>query len=394
MSTVPEQEGRASDELVRSLLNAGSMTPDWAESFHAVPRSWFLPDRYWSHDMTTGRNVAVSREEDPEEWARQAFADVPIVTQWDDGRHSGPGPGTVPTSSASMPSVVASMLRDLGVHPGMRVLEIGTGTGWNAGLLTHRLGAENVVTLEVDAAVTVGARTALTRAGLHPTVVCTDGALGYPDAAPYNRVIATAGVRTIPPAWLEQSDPGGLILAPFGTHYSNEDALVYLTVGHDGTASGPFLRPVEFMKLRAQRLDWDRFKDHVTLPYPGNAARSSTHLRPADLGDRWSAQRFAVGLAVPDVAHVVNRAPTGDGSSVWLFSTTERAWACAEFPDDSEPVLYQDGPRRLWDEVERALGWWADQQRPPLDSFGLSVSSEGELRPWLADRSNPVPSFA
>ncbi|WP_084729774.1 hypothetical protein [Streptacidiphilus neutrinimicus] len=87
-------------------------------------------------------------------------------------------------------------------------------------------------------------------------------------------------------------------------------------------------------------------------------------------------------------------APTGDGSSVWLFSTTERAWACAEFPDDGETVVYQDGPRRLWDEVERALGWWADQQRPPLDCFGLSVSSEGELRPWLADRSNPVPSFA
>ncbi|WP_141726977.1 methyltransferase domain-containing protein, partial [Streptomyces niveus] len=75
----------------------------------------------------------------------------------------GTEPGVVATSSASMPSVVAAMLRDLDVSDGMRVLEIGTGTGWNAALLAHRLGSGNVVSVEIDAEVVARARAALGR---------------------------------------------------------------------------------------------------------------------------------------------------------------------------------------------------------------------------------------
>ncbi|MGF6942822.1 protein-L-isoaspartate O-methyltransferase [Streptomyces auratus] len=151
------------------------MTSDWAETFRAVPRALFLPDLVWAHDMATGRSVAVSRSGDAAGWERAAYANVPLVTQWDDGQHTGSEPGTVPTSSASMPSVVATMLRDLDVSDGMRVLEVGTGTGWNAGLLAHRLGSGNVVSVEIDKAVTEQARGALLRAGLHPR----DGPRGW-----------------------------------------------------------------------------------------------------------------------------------------------------------------------------------------------------------------------
>lgn len=163
------------DELVRSLLETGALTSDWAETFRAVPRALFLPDLVWAHDMATGRSVAVSRSGDAAGWERAAYANVPLVTQWDDGQHTGSEPGTVPTSSASMPSVVATMLRDLDVSDGMRVLEVGTGTGWNAGLLAHRLGSGNVVSVEIDKAVTEQARGALLRAGLHPR----DGPRGW-----------------------------------------------------------------------------------------------------------------------------------------------------------------------------------------------------------------------
>ncbi|MGW8557110.1 methyltransferase domain-containing protein [Streptomyces tubercidicus] len=379
----PQQGHRTSDELVRFLLEAGALAPDWRETFSAVPRSLFLSDLVWAHDMATGRSVPVSRSSDPAGWELAAYANVPLVTQWDDGAHTGSEPGTVPTSSASMPSVVAAMLRDLDVSDGMRVLEIGTGTGWNAGLLAHRLGGGNVVSVEIDEAVTDQARGALLRAGLHPETVHGDGGDGWPGGAPYDRVIVTAGVRTVPPCWWEQSQPGGVILAPWGTHYSDQDALVRLTVREDGSASGPFLRMLEFMKLRDQRLDWNRFRGHVP-DFPGDADVSRTTVALTDLGDRYETARFVIGLCVPDCAHVINR-PDGGTAKAWFFDLTSRSWAAAVFRR-GEPgaTVYQSGPRRLWDEVEAAQRWWVGLGEPDLTWFGLTVTAEGQ-RVWLDD---------
>jgi protein-L-isoaspartate O-methyltransferase len=390
-------ENRVSDqeELTRFLLEIGALTDDWTAAFEAVPRAAFLPDRIWPYDMDTRTSYFVDRRAEPAAWTRAAYANVPITIQWDDGRHPGPEPGRVPTSSASMPSVVARMLADLDVFPDAHVLEIGTGTGWNAGLLAARLGDRHVVTVEVDQAVAAGARAALARVGLRPEVVCADGRDGWPDRAPYDRVIATVGVRRFPPAWLAQTRAGGLILAPWGTHYCDEDALVRLTLADDGSASGPFLRALEFMKLRAQRLDWRRFSEHVG-PYPGDAAESATTVSLADLGEgqRFLGARFILGLCVPDCAHVLN---SGDGeSTVWYFDMAEgsRSWASVVFRSgETRATVYQSGPRRLWDEVARALDWWRRQGSPQVEAFGLTVTPVGAHRPWLGDPTRLIPSF-
>lgn len=377
--------GRAGDELVRSLLDSGALSADWADTFKAVPRAWFLPDLFWAYDMGTGRSVPVSRAEEPDAWERAAYANVPLVTQWDDGRHSGSSePGVVATSSARMPSVVAAMLRDLDVSDGMRVLEIGTGTGWNAALLAHRLGSGNVVSVEIDPDVVARARAALARVGLRPEVIHGDGRDGGPGSAPYDRVIATAGVRELPPRWLEQTRPGGVVLAPWGTHYSDQDALVRLTVGDDGRASGPFLRMVEFMKLRDQRLDWDRFRTYVPAypDFPGDADVSRTPLTLGDLGGRYESVRFVTGLRVPDCAHVVNRTGESAGKA-WFFDLSGgRSWAVAEFRErEPAATVHQSGPRRLWDEVEAAVTWWVGSGRPGVERFGLAVGPDGSARP-------------
>jgi protein-L-isoaspartate O-methyltransferase len=171
-------------ELGRSLLKSGALDSDWLPSFALVRRSAFLPDLIWPFDMATARTVAVDRTEDPELWHRYAEENVPIVTQWDDGRHRGPEPGDIPTSSISMPSVVFSMLRDLEVRLGDRVLEIGTGTGYNAALLGVRLGLSQVASVEVDPAVAAAARAALERARLPVTVITGDGFEGTRQALP------------------------------------------------------------------------------------------------------------------------------------------------------------------------------------------------------------------
>ncbi|WP_037840391.1 methyltransferase domain-containing protein [Streptomyces sp. NRRL S-337] len=390
MTRTPEQEGRAGDELARSLRETGALAPTWAETFRAVPRTLFLPDLVWSHDMATGRSVPIARTDDPEDWERAAYANVPLVTQWDDGRHTGTQSGTVPTSSVSMPSVVASMLRDLEVTDGMRVLEIGTGTGWNAGLLAHRLGSGRVVSVEIDAAIAEQARAALKRAGLSPEVIHGDGRAGWSARAPYDRVIVTAGARAISPRWLEQTRPGGIILAPWGTHYTDQDALVRLSVREDGSASGPFLRMVEFMKLRDQRLDWSRFNDYVA-EFPGEAEVSRTRVTLADLGDRYETVRFVAGLCVAGCAHVVNRSDKETGKA-WFFDLASRSWAAVEFRSGTpDAVVYQSGPRRLWDEVEQALKWWSDRGKPSLDRFGLTIEPDGAFHPWFERPTQTLP---
>lgn len=82
-------------------------------------------------------------------------------------------------SSSSMPSVMARMLEALAVRDGDRVLEIGTGSGYNAALLCERLGSENVTTIDCNAELVGAARQRLAEHGYEPTVVAGDGFFGY-----------------------------------------------------------------------------------------------------------------------------------------------------------------------------------------------------------------------
>lgn len=378
-------------ELGRALMSAGFLSSDWAPAFHAVPRSAFLPDLMWPFDMSTGRSIAVSQAGDPGAWQGYADSDAPIVTQWDDGVHSGTAPGEVSTSSASMPSVVFAMLRDLDVQPRNRVLEIGTGTGWNAALLAHRLGVENVVTVEVDEAVASAARTVLERFGTPVRVVHGDGFKGYPEAAPYDRIIATCGLRSIPFAWVRQSRPQGVIVAPWGTHYSNGDAVVRLVVADDGqSASGAFTGPVEFMKMRAQRRPPVLHSDYVTGSVADGDESSTTITEEQFVGGRFGPHRFVLGVCVRDCGSVV--ADKDDGTrAVWFYGLTDRSWACVQFRDGATARVWQSGPRRLWEEAEAAYRWWDEQGRPGFGRFGLSVDGDGE-RVWLDSPDNLVPA--
>ncbi|MGW7001298.1 methyltransferase domain-containing protein [Streptomyces sp. NPDC054933] len=373
----------------------GLLTADWVSAFEAVDRALFLPDVMWAHDMATRRNEAVDRSADPEGWLLVADSDVPIVTQWDDGDHQGLEPGGVPTSSASMPSVVFRMLRDLDVADGQRVLEIGTGTGYNAALLAHRLGDENVTSIEVDKAVTDSARVALRRAGRHPGVVCGDGFQGWCEGAPYDRVIATCGLRSIPAAWLEQTRPGGIILTPWGTDFTNRDALARLVVAGDGSASGRFTGGVEFMKLRSQRIVWPRFEEYLPQGFPGDAAVTETGLWPFSMvpDASFTAAPFVVGLAVPGCVHTVQRGD--DEALVWFISLTDRSWAAVCWPAEGEHgEVFQSGARPLWDEVEAAWRWWDAAGQPGVGRFGLTVRADGAHEVWLDEPGRLVPAAA
>lgn len=144
----------------------------------------------------------------PDVSVEEAYRDDTVVT-----RHDGDG---VATSSASAPWLVGLMLDQLQVRPGMRVLEIGGGTGYNAALIAELVGEQgSVTTVEITPDVADDARTALARAGASTVeVVCGDGVHGYSPNAPYDRIIVTAGAWEIPQAWADQLAPGGILVVP------------------------------------------------------------------------------------------------------------------------------------------------------------------------------------
>lgn len=362
--------------LVAALDEAGVLgDPAWRAAVAVVPRHLFIPRRFWWLPPNEKEYVAVDSEGMDEEWLELAYSDQTVVTQVDDRPDTIPGErGRVPSSSATLPRLVVGMLDDLRVRDGMRVLEIGTGSGYSSALLCERLGDSHVVTVEIDAGVAERAQVALKAAGYAPTMVTGDGAVGYPAGAPYDRVIATCAVRHIPYAWVEQTRPGGLIVAPLAGSLTSF-GLVRLEVAGDGTAVGRMLpRPAGFMWLRAHRAGTRKLDDILgDEDFSGDTRRTRMH--PGVLDDEATA--WVAGLAIPWVRGITQQDETG--VSLWLVADrpADGSIACVDADAGArEFTVTQAGPRRLWDRVEETYRWWEAQGRPPLHRFGVTVTPQ------------------
>ena len=195
VATATQLHQRLVDRLAANVLLDN---PCLRAAFQAVPREHFLP------------GVAVER----------VYQDDAVTC------HTRPD-GT-PLSSSSQPAIMATMLGQLDPQPGDHVLEIGTGSGYNAALLAHLVAPGGQVTsIEIDPDLAAAARANLTRAGVDGVAVRTgDGWLGAPEQAPFDRIEATVGVRDLAPAWTQQLTPAGVLVAPLALH-----AGVHVSVG-------------------------------------------------------------------------------------------------------------------------------------------------------------------
>lgn len=119
----------------------------------------------------------------PQASVDEAHTDDVIVTQHKTAAVQGGGTVELATSSAGAPYAVALMLDRLDLRPGMKVLEVGTGTGYNAGLLSCWVGDTNTYSVELDPQLTASARDALKVAGFTPVLTTGDGYQGMPEAA-------------------------------------------------------------------------------------------------------------------------------------------------------------------------------------------------------------------
>ncbi len=358
----------------------------WRSSLLSIPRHQYIPDTIWVDNQahTGPALVPLHREQDPDRWLRLAYdTTAGVATQVDDGHPDRPGlGGSMPTSSASSPVIVAVMLAALDAHEGHRVLEIGTGTGYNAALLAHRLTAEQITSMEIDPDVARRAGKALSSSVFGAvTVVTGDGTEGYPPDAPYDRVIVTASTNHIPYSWVAQTRAGGRILLPWADTYTS--GLLALTVGDDGTARGGIVAESTFMWLRGQRdtrgavrpttsggvADPDRIDSRVTTLHPHNI--TGPHGARLAIGQRVPGCQWRYWPWEPDDPVGVLWLVDPWGSWAKLTHTTPGA------DEDVFPVQ-QQGPRRLWDEVEAAYHWWVDVGCPPPDRWEFVVTPDGQ----------------
>ncbi|MBH1935851.1 methyltransferase domain-containing protein [Streptomyces sp. AV19] len=308
-------------------------------------------------------------------WLAAVYTDESLITEVD-GVHAEDAaedewmPGT-PTSSSTMPSLMADMLDALNVNPGDQVLEIGTGSGYNAALLCHLAGDHNVATVDVAPRLTERARNRLEEGGYRPVVVCADGRAGHDRGAPYDRLIATGSVPDVPSAWLEQCALGALLVIPLKGALAG-GMIARLKKTGPGSASGYILHsPASFMPLRGER-------ELVSRP-PRVEGRERVTAVPGAVIDDWSFSFFAQLHLPPAVVRdyddreCVRLYDPGDGS---------QARVIAEHGGGHHVVV--TGPEDLWEPVERAYAEWTARDRPRREWFIVHITPK---RQWLSLRT-------
>ncbi|WP_020388989.1 methyltransferase domain-containing protein [Kribbella catacumbae] len=343
------------DKMVSGLIADGNIAdPRWQAAFRAVPRHLFVP-RFYRNDQEGSSIVELASGD---HWISAVYSDIHLVTTED------------VRSSSTAPSLMASMLQALELVGDERVLEIGTGTGYNAALLSERLGPDQVVSVDIDPDLVAQARERLEVAGYRPFVAVADGVNGYPDAGPYDAVIATCRLDYIPPAWLQQLRPSGVIVAPLGAGVA---VLRKSATGDE--AAGEFLPAAAyFMPLRHQA-EPTAVGELIQIALNGAGVRRPYRFDTSMYRDNEA--RFWLDLTNPDV-----RAMTVDGVSVVI--RPDGSWARL-----ADALVVQGGPGAVWDDVEAAHGDWLAAGRPSRAQYRLRITDAGQ-DVFLAGRSGPT----
>jgi protein-L-isoaspartate(D-aspartate) O-methyltransferase len=350
---VTESESTRIREFAARLT--GADTSAWASTFAQVPRHHFVP----SFCTLTGDGWKEVKDGDPG-YLDGVYSDAALTTQTDDKG--------IPNSSSSEPSLMLAMLDALNVRPGNAVFELGTGTGYNAALLCARLGDERVVSVDVDEELVRVARDRLAKLGYSPTLAAGDGAAGYPEKAPYHRLIATARLRFIPRAFLEQSADGAVMVVPLGF------GVARLTVTGNAEAHGRFMPlPAHFMPRRVEGAA-PRFAELETQdPH-------HTSITVATLLDRLS---FPLSLAMPDYTSCTWVDDDGTPNALGLW-TDDGSTATATMTGK----VRQIGPRQLWEELEQLAVTFGDIDSVSREDFGITVTPDGQ-RVWYGAEDGP-----
>ncbi len=239
------------------------LAPNVRNAFLQVPRHKFVQQFYEQKGNSLSWDLVPATRE-------KIYRDEALVTQIDERG--------MPGSSTSQPSVMAVQLEALALGHGQRVLEIGTGTGYNAALLGMLVGETGqVISIDIDEALVKQARQHLSCAEIHNVVTLPgDGFAGEAMYAPYDRILTTCGIRSVPCAWFDQLKSGGKLVGNWLTPLASVFISVEKT-SMDKLVGGLLDLSATYMAMHArdslpskQKVDWTKYDTHlpVSLSFP------------------------------------------------------------------------------------------------------------------------------
>jgi protein-L-isoaspartate(D-aspartate) O-methyltransferase len=357
-------EGRAGE--VRAMIDrySGELKAAGAIRSAAVERAFRTVERHRLLETFYHRGAEGTRtlEHDPgqprQDHLALIYADTVLATRHIDGR---------PASSTSQASLVARMLELLDLGEGMKILEVGAGTGYNAALMAEIVGDQRlVVTVDVLEDVVDQTRRLLAGAG-YPgiQVLLRDGFEGVAEQAPFDRIVATVGCSDLSPRWAGQLAGHGVMLVPLEHASGHPLALL----GHDGEElHGRLVLRTGFIPVRGPLHIEDLWMREVIVPdqaelvhEPDSGPRFGPR-RPGEpmwLTDEEDDFLFYLGLTDRGACH----APQGPGLSAG---------------SDGMAALAPDGiwwwkEESLARELDRRYREWDARGRPAMGDYQVSL---------------------
>jgi methyltransferase of ATP-grasp peptide maturase system len=367
--------------LVEQISAQGDLrSPHWREALLAIPRHLFIP-HYYLQDTSTRPSRWIRHQpydqQSTREWLTLVYSPTTVITDvaWYADRGV-----QMPVCSSTKPDLMIRMLETLDVRDGHRVLEIGTGTGYNTALLAHRLGDHQVHSLDIDPALVAAARERLARLGYHPSVVTGDGAEGLPEHAPFDRIIATCSLRAFPTPWIHQLRPGGMALVHLEGPLGAGNLLALRRESTQPRVQGRFLPWWGcFMARRTSA----RPTTGSPRPVPTTEPPTTRHttLNPVQIDGNQMFPFLAQLHLPPGMYRAIYL--TDNDTPVTYLASPDGSWCeITRQPDNTaHHQVREAGPTHLWAAIETAWTQWTQLGAPAWHEFGLTATPT-EHRIW------------
>lgn len=377
-----QQSEQARKQLVYHLRQSGVLHSERiAQAFSSIPRELFVTTFLEQEGFAWKTSTPAAYTQ--AEWIAQVYRDEPLVIWIDTQNRAG--------SSSSAPTVMAMMLESLELQPGMRVLEIGTGTGYNAALLASLVDNPDLVTsIDIEPVLAQTALRSLETVVGPVTVEVGDGYGGVPQRAPYDRIIVTASSGRIPRAWYEQLAPGGRLVMDLQGSLRKSGFLV-IEKKRDGSASGIF-QPhyLHFMPMRSgpyaakptRRLLQQAATQYIVQPDDEVAATLFS-----EFTFHWFLQWALPGLTLTKAR--LKASDDGPGSAFITLVDGLQKTIVQIYLRNDEWSGYERGQGGLWSAVLHAYQEWQEAGRPAQSAYSVQWDQQREKFCLLCDCAQP-----